>query len=700
MGGEPRPPASTDNNGNLRRSKVYVPLDPAGAYNGTVAGPHYSAQQTYSYDALNRLESVTEAHNNTQNNTSAAPYTQFYNYDRWGNRTINPATTDGLPEPPFSVDTATNRLLAPGDLAYAGADNQGRKMRYDGAGNLIHDAHTGAGARTYDAENRMTTAIDNTGNAAYYTYDTDGPRVKRKIGNEEWWQVYGMDGELLAEYAAGAAPFLAAKEYGYRGGELLVTMSSGDTDRLRRFVKNLYYNCLARDPSASELQQKMNDMAQAGAQGGETQLLTAHSIARGLFESTEYVNRNRTTGQYVTDLYNAYLQRGPDADGLNHWINNTNQNGRAATLDAFRAATEYRELAGTLYRETFWLVSDHLGTPRMVVNRTGSPAVIKRHDYLPFGEELLANSGGRTTAQGYVSLDNVRQRFTGKERDDETGLDYSGARHYSSTQGRFTGADDIFKDSQVGDPQSWNKYVYVRNNPLKYVDPTGEKALISLSIDEQSKRGIITIKATFAVYAANGNRMSARAVAKEAERLQKQLTTAWSTKKYERNGINYEVKVEFTATAYSSESAAEAAGNAGKVDNIVGIVDAPMVTTPDGDTAGGYAGRLAGEKFDRVRLSTGALKGNETAYAHESTHLFGNRDYNVPGNVSNTYPEQQTQYATTNDYDLTFGARITAWRTFLNKNNVTSASSGFEYGFGLSYRWTPRALGVPRSWFK
>lgn len=55
----------------------------------------------------------------------------------------------------------------------------------------------------------------------------------------------------------------------------------------------------------------------------------------------------------------------------------------------------------------------------------------------PFGEEVGAGVGGRTTGQGYVA-DNVRQKFTGYERDNETGLDYAKARYMSSTQGRFT----------------------------------------------------------------------------------------------------------------------------------------------------------------------------------------------------------------------------------------------------------------------
>ena len=44
-----------------------------------------------------------------------------------------------------------------------------------------------------------------------------------------------------------------------------------------------------------------------------------------------------------------------------------------------------------------WLVADHLGTPRMIVDQTGTLANLKHHDYLPFGEELFAGAAGRTT---------------------------------------------------------------------------------------------------------------------------------------------------------------------------------------------------------------------------------------------------------------------------------------------------------------
>jgi RHS repeat-associated protein len=66
----------------------------------------------------------------------------------------------------------------------------------------------------------------------------------------------------------------------------------------------------------------------------------------------------------------------------------------------------------------------------------------------------------------------VRQQFTSQERDVETGLDYFSARYYGSVQGRFTGVDaGAFLPV---DPQNFNRYSYVQNNPLKYIDPSGK----------------------------------------------------------------------------------------------------------------------------------------------------------------------------------------------------------------------------------
>jgi len=105
--------------------------------------------------------------------------------------------------------------------------------------------------------------------------------------------------------------------------------------------------------------------------------------------------------------------------------------------------------------------TDAIGSVRMITDANGQ--VIARYDYLPFGESWAP-----------LSNRDVRQ-FAGKERDAETGLDYFGARYYSSGIGRFTTADSSIAslDAAIMEPQLWNRYVYVSNNPLRKVDPDG-----------------------------------------------------------------------------------------------------------------------------------------------------------------------------------------------------------------------------------
>jgi len=87
---------------------------------------------------------------------------------------------------------------------------------------------------------------------------------------------------------------------------------------------------------------------------------------------------------------------------------------------------------------------------------------------------LLAADGSLTTCSRADAGAWFNYTFlTLKERDIETGLDYFGARYYASTQGRFTSADPLLSSGSVYSPQSWNRYSYTGNNPLRYTDPFG-----------------------------------------------------------------------------------------------------------------------------------------------------------------------------------------------------------------------------------
>ena len=138
-----------------------------------------------------------------------------------------------------------------------------------------------------------------------------------------------------------------------------------------------------------------------------------------------------------------------------------------------RLVAEYNDAQQQQGGGTKYLTADHLGSTRVVTGQNQS--VVARYDFLPYGEEMGAGVGGRTTAMGYGASDTTRQRFTSKERDMESGLDYFLARYYSSAQGRFTGPDAPLAGQDAQDPQTWNLYAYTSNNPINRHDPDGRR---------------------------------------------------------------------------------------------------------------------------------------------------------------------------------------------------------------------------------
>jgi RHS repeat-associated protein len=120
---------------------------------------------------------------------------------------------------------------------------------------------------------------------------------------------------------------------------------------------------------------------------------------------------------------------------------------------------------------TQFVHADHLGSTRLVTNLSGS--VIECDDYLPYGE--LLSYGGSVPCNNTQS---TTHKFTSKERDVESNLDYFGARYYTSTLGRFVTSDWALTPEAVPyadytDPQTLNLYGYVRNNPLSKADADG-----------------------------------------------------------------------------------------------------------------------------------------------------------------------------------------------------------------------------------
>lgn len=476
------PPATSDNNGNVSEMRHFVPLNELP--NSDPNQDWAISRDYYEYDALNRLTTITELQ---QKKGIVVPdpqaFKQAYTYDRFGNRQINDTlTTLNVNRTQFTIDTATNRISKPGDA---------QAMLYDNAGNLTKDIYTGTGNRAYDPEGRMTGA-DGSGYWNRYTYDADGKRTRQvSYNNPETWYVYGMGGELLAEYDALAPAVLAKKEYGYRNGELLIT---AEAPAYYKIVAKHSGKCLDVDGNSNGgwAQQwtcnaaAMNQQFQLIPTGAGNYRLTSKSSGKSLYVDAALTTDGARVQQWdylsvdhqqwrVEPVGGGYqkITAKHSAKAMEVDANSQADGARVQQWGYGGGANQQWEIIAAQEGEVRWLVSDHLGTPRIIADKSGSLANIKRHDYLPFGEEVGVGVGGRTTGQGYSGNDGVRQKFTGYERDGETGLDFAQARYYSSAQGRFTSVDPFLSSGTIYDPQTWNRYAYTLNNPLRYVDPLG-----------------------------------------------------------------------------------------------------------------------------------------------------------------------------------------------------------------------------------
>ena len=197
------------------------------------------------------------------------------------------------------------------------------------------------------------------------------------------------------------------------------------------------------------------------------------------FRTIHYDNRNLPVFVELDDftdiiyLYNADGQRvfkKVDSQDAEHYIMDGSLN--VGVFDENGLLKHWNIVAGGVAGRVesggkLYYLKDHLGSTRSVVNESG--AVVESHDYYPFGLQMP----GRSFPAANTA---TKEKFTGKERDTETGLDYFGARYYDPSIGRFFGVD-AFADKYP----SMTPYHYVLNNPLRFTDITGD----TVDVDSQ-----------------------------------------------------------------------------------------------------------------------------------------------------------------------------------------------------------------------
>jgi RHS repeat-associated protein len=453
---------ATKNNGQIGRVENFV--------NGVERD-----EQRHVYDALGRLEAMRGVRDGNQ---ISGEYRLHYTYDRFGNRYQPAGDTQNVnirytPVETSHIDTSTNRFTA------------ATQVQHDASGNVTTDGKFRGLSYRYDANNRMKEARwDDQLGVSNSVYDGLGQRVRTTINGEWHHYVYDAMGRVIAEYGpSGTNPEGGlVRERIYRGGQLIATDEKVGLCRrtAEQFVREFYWGALGRQPNPQELGQWA---ALIGASVGQARLNNAKALGDTIFTSTEYLNRQRMDEEFVADLYWTYLQRPADVDGLKFWVERIALQGREGVREGFELSNEFAAhvadicTPGEPRSDVLWVMQDHQRSTRAMLNSAGQ--VVGRHDALPFGDTTgEANEVGPQAPEDETTglhgwWNTIRQQYAGLERDATTGLEHATFRKYEPWAGRWTSPDPYLGSMNTGDPQSFNRYAYVNNDPVSFVDPSG-----------------------------------------------------------------------------------------------------------------------------------------------------------------------------------------------------------------------------------
>jgi RHS repeat-associated protein len=433
--------------------------------------------QTYGYDSVNRLTSFVQSYAIMQQN---------YAYDSFGNLNQNSGTLQD------NVMYSSNNQIS----------NNG--YVYDQAGNVTSYSTGVPPSPTfgYDAESKL---VNVNNGAATYTYDGNGDRARKDVG-QNWTEYVHFNGQVLAEknsdstwsdyiyangqriaradnydirihmsgtncsgcgstnFFAGTTSLTAANGHVIRNGDLLTWRQYSDGSALGGIHVFLTNNGSCTTNNATNDATPDSDgqpMASDGTHNSWHLRVVDLSQYQCLKIGGIFPWDNTTSSPGNWDIYFGDIVL-VSTDGTSIPVYS-----RAMTsLPSFQGAgvsnlsvvteksVEFSPITNTTYYS-----GDQIGSTRMTTTYSGWP--ISSDIYYPFGQEPTPPA------------DNNHYKFTGQERDSEASLDYFNARHYSFSAGRFMSPDPYNGSMDPSNPQSFNRYGYVLNNPLRYTDPSG-----------------------------------------------------------------------------------------------------------------------------------------------------------------------------------------------------------------------------------
>ncbi|HEV2225437.1 MAG TPA: RHS repeat-associated core domain-containing protein, partial [Nitrososphaerales archaeon] len=426
---------------------------------------------SYTYDGLNRLTKVTYP---------GSGGTVVYTYDAASNglSMVNPSSSD------YYTYDARNRLT--NSTEYVGGTKYQTLYSFDKASNVVQTTYPDSYAlsMTYDGVNRLKTVgsyatigytVDDkiskvtygNGEVATYSYDTrDRPtRILDKYGSTKEMDLnYTYDG-------TGNVLTLNTEAYHYDWLNRLNYSSGPWTTITYAFDPVGNRVKMVQGTTTTYTYGPFNRLSSAGSTS-YTYDANGNMITKtgGWTYSYDYENRLTKAVQSGTTVQqNSYDGGGNRVkqvagsstftysyQGLNILYEKNVTGGTTTVTKHFYAGS--LQVAKMVGSTAYYLHQDALGSTRLVA--TSSVTIKFSSNYLPYG-----NNYGISGKEVFM--------YTGKPYDSVTGLYYEGARYYDSSTGRFVTEDSVTGTQE--DPQSLNRYVYARDNPMKIVDLAGHE---------------------------------------------------------------------------------------------------------------------------------------------------------------------------------------------------------------------------------
>lgn len=456
--------APTGNNGNI------------GSITDTLNG---SRTQSFTYDGLNRIGSFS----------LGGTLNQQYAIDSFGNLSGvvgGSATTSFDP----STNRTSNLPCSASTPAYDAAGNQTcdsdpngavRVYKYDGVGRTNQIAMLGNTANPFETyaylgDSRIRKSSPPFGTFTEYV-GFNGEPIAEKDQAGTWADYIFAGGKRIAKTGTSSMQihFGGLLNMGYVMPFNGVVIQKGDVIAWRQMQRGpavprgglgMFFgdgtetNWITQDQNG----EAMNNLSTQNAWVYRVVDLSAHA---GKTVTMSFINNDSYSGagnwdEYFSDIafsradgtvipiYNGQPSAGYTANGSSGVTNSTFAVEQVADSNQMNT--------------THFYIGDHLGSAQMEFTASGWPA--SSSQFAPYGGEI--NPQPTTN----------RYKFTGKERDAESGLDYFGARYYASNMGRFMSTDPHSGTVlHILNPQRWNMYSYGLNNPLSFTDPTGMDAV-------------------------------------------------------------------------------------------------------------------------------------------------------------------------------------------------------------------------------